>query len=173
MMIKQVLIAACLVLPLSAMAQTKPAAPAAPAAAPAMTTQQEKMTACNKTAGEKKLEGDARKTFMSECLSSKPAAPAAPAAAAPAAAPAKMTQQEKMTACNKTAGEKKLEGDARKAFMSECLSSKPAAPAAAAPAAAPAKMTQQEKMTSCNKTAGEKKLEGDARKTFMSDCLKG
>jgi hypothetical protein len=30
-----------------------------------------------------------------------------------------MTQQEKMTACNKKAGEKK--GDERKAFMSECL----------------------------------------------------
>ena len=33
-----------------------------------------------------------------------------------------MTQQEKMSYCNKEAGAKKLEGDARKTFMSECLS---------------------------------------------------
>jgi hypothetical protein len=33
-----------------------------------------------------------------------------------------MTQQEKMGYCNKEAGAKKLEGDARKKFMSECLS---------------------------------------------------
>lgn len=30
-------------------------------------------------------------------------------------------QQEKMKACNKDAGEKKLKGDERKKFMSECL----------------------------------------------------
>ena len=40
---------------------------------------------------------------MKTCLSNKP-----------------MTQQEKMTACNKTAGDKK--GDDRKAYMKECLS---------------------------------------------------
>ena len=34
----------------------------------------------------------------------------------------KMTQQEKMKACNKDAGEKKLKGDERKAFMKDCLS---------------------------------------------------
>jgi hypothetical protein len=33
-----------------------------------MTPQQQKMKACNADAGKKKLEGDARKTFMSECL---------------------------------------------------------------------------------------------------------
>nr|WP_074173417.1 PsiF family protein [Caballeronia calidae] len=33
-----------------------------------------------------------------------------------------MTQQEKMTACNSQAGDKK--GDDRKAFMKSCLSSK-------------------------------------------------
>lgn len=31
------------------------------------------------------------------------------------------TQQDKMTACNKEAGAKKLSGDERKKFMSECL----------------------------------------------------
>jgi hypothetical protein len=64
-------------------------------------------------------------------------------------------QQEKMTQCNKEAGDKK--GDERKAFMSKCLSAK--------------KPTQQEKMTQCNKEAGDKK--GDERKKFMSECLKG
>jgi len=79
-------------------------------------------------------------------------------------------QQEKMKACNKDAGEKKLKGDDRKKFMSECLSAnKPADK----PAERSAKATQQEKMKACNKDAGEKKLKGDDRKKFMSDCLKG
>lgn len=66
-------------------------------------------------------------------------------------------QQNKMTECNKEAGDKK--GDERKAFMKTCLSAK--------------KMSQQDKMKTCNKDAGEKKLAGDERKKFMSDCLKG
>jgi hypothetical protein len=33
-----------------------------------------------------------------------------------------MTQQEKMTFCNKEAGNKKLSGEERKKFMSSCLS---------------------------------------------------
>jgi len=44
---------------------------------------------------------------MSACLSGKDAPSA------------KMTQQEKMKACNAKAGDRK--GDERKAFMSECL----------------------------------------------------
>ena len=74
------------------------------------TAQQSKMTTCNKDAGDKKLEGDARKAFMKECLSAKPAAAAA------------TTQQDKMKACNASAAGKK--GDERKAFMKECLSKK-------------------------------------------------
>lgn len=73
---------------------------------------------------------------------------------------AQNSQQSKMTACNKQAGDKK--GDDRKAFMKSCLS-------AAAPAAASGPMTQQEKMTACNKQATGKK--GDDRKAFMKDCL--
>jgi len=76
--------------------------------ASATTAQQEKMTNCNNAAA-KHLSGDVRKSFMSDCLSAKPAAPAAP-----------MTQQEKMTACNKAASAKSLSGDARKSFMSNC-----------------------------------------------------
>jgi hypothetical protein len=95
-------------------------------------------------------------------------------------APAKSSQQNKMASCNKDAGDKKLKGDERKAFMKDCLSSKPAAAASApAAAAAPApvaaasgkKGTQQDKMKNCNKDAGDKKLKGDERKAFMKDCL--
>lgn len=89
--------------------------------APAKTAQQTKMATCNKEAAGKK--GDERKAFMKDCLSAKPAAAAA-APAAPASAPAadkKVTQQDKMKSCNKEAGEKKLKGDERKAFMKDCL----------------------------------------------------
>ncbi len=75
-------------------------------------------------------------------------------------------QQNKMKACNAQADEKGLKGEgsgeARQAFMKECLSAKPAKGG---------KSTQQEKMKACNKEAGEKKLAGDERKKFMSGCL--
>ena len=67
------------------------------------------------------------------------------------------TQNKKMAACSKEAGDKK--GDERKAFMKTCLSNKP--------------MTQQEKMKACNADPKAKTLHGDERKTFMSSCLKG
>ncbi len=99
--------------------------------APAKTAQQTKMATCNKEATGKK--GDERKAFMKDCLSAKPAAaaaaPAAKSASAPAAAATatatankKVTQQDKMKSCNKDAGDKKLKGDERKAFMKDCLS---------------------------------------------------
>jgi len=72
---------------------------------------------------------------------------------------AKTPQQERMTACNKEAGDKALKGDERKIFMKECLSAK--------------KVSQQGKMKACNKEAGDKALKGDERKKFMSECLKG
>lgn len=78
---------------------------------------------------------------------------------------AQAAQQQKMKDCNAEATAKSLKGDARKTFMSSCLSG--------APAAAPAKMTQQEKMTACNKEATAKNLKGDDRKSFMSTCLSG
>lgn len=68
----------------------------------------------------------------------------------------KTAQQTKMTTCNKDASGKK--GDARKAFMKECLS------ADAKPT------TQQTKMKTCNVDA--KGMKGDERKKFMSNCLK-
>jgi psiF repeat len=97
-MLKKVLIAACLSLPLAAMAADDKKE---------LTPQQQKMATCNKEAGEKKLAGEERKKFMSTCLSGDAK---------------KMSQQEKMTYCNKEAGEKKLAGEERKKFMSSCLS---------------------------------------------------
>ena len=86
-----------------------------------------------------------------------------------ASAADKTPQQQRMADCNKAAGDKKLEGDARKQFMSSCLSGKSDSTAAApAPAS-----TQQEKMKTCNEEAGKKNLKGDDRKKFMSSCLSG
>ncbi|HVY05264.1 MAG TPA: PsiF family protein [Burkholderiales bacterium] len=77
-------------------------------------------------------------------------------------------QQDKMKTCNADAKAKNLSGDARKAFMKECLGAKPAA------AAEPEKKLtpQQEKMKTCNADAKAKALKGDERKKFMSECLK-
>ncbi len=91
---------------------------------------------------------------------STPVFAAAHAAAAPAADKKPTAQQSKMATCNKDAGDKKLEGDPRKAFMKECLSAKSAGATA-----------QQDKMKMCNKDAGDKKLAGDPRKAFMKECL--
>ena len=73
------------------------------------TVQQQKMAQCNQHASSQNLKGDARKSFMSECLKKE----------------SKMSgmtpQQMKMKTCNTEAGDKQLSGDARKTFMSSCL----------------------------------------------------
>jgi hypothetical protein len=71
-------------------------------------------------------------------------------------------QQNKMGTCNADAKTKALKGDARKKFMSGCLS-----------ADGGAVTTQQSKMKTCNTDASAKALKGDARKKFLSTCLKG
>ena len=74
---------------------------------------------------------------------------------------AQKKQQERMKSCNEQAGAKKMEGDARKKFMSACLKGED-------------KMTpQQARMKDCNKQASDKRMKGDERKNFMSACLKG
>lgn len=111
--------------------------------------QHDRMRRCSQEAKEQTLKGDERKAFMSTCLKGKHetaaggAAAAAkpqakPAAAKPAAdktSPAKpaagdkvaeaeaapAAQPSKMKTCNQSATERSLKGDARKAFMSECL----------------------------------------------------
>ena len=75
-------------------------------------------------------------------------------------------QQERMKACNQKAGDKKLEGDARKSYMSSCLKGEE-------PGASDKQKAQQQKMKDCNKQAADKKVKGDERKSFMSSCLKG
>ena len=101
------------------------------ATSPAQAAQQGKMKACNAQAKTDALKGDARKTFMKECLSkhgdtqaaaAAPASAAAkPATAAPAVAASAPTQQSKMKTCNTEATTKALSGEARKTFMSTCL----------------------------------------------------
>jgi psiF repeat len=80
---------------------------------------------------------------------------------------AENSQQDKMKTCNAQAGDKKLAGDDRKAFMKSCLSAGSSAPAAKA------LTPQQQKMKTCNADAKTKALTGDARKAFMKTCLSG
>jgi uncharacterized protein YlxW (UPF0749 family) len=74
---------------------------------------------------------------------------------------AQKKQQERMKSCNERAGVQKLEGDARKKFMSSCLKGEEKGSA------------QQDRMAACNKEAASKGVKGDDRKKFMSGCLKG
>lgn len=83
--------------------------------AAAVPARQNKMKACNEQADAKGFgegKNEERKAFMKECLSAKPEKGGG----------GKGTQQNKMKTCNKDAGEKKLTGDERKKFMSDCLS---------------------------------------------------
>jgi len=99
------------------------AATAADAPKKERSPQQQRMSDCSHES--KGMKGDAHKKFMSACLKSKdsPAdVKASMAGAAPEkAASAKPTQQEKMKTCNADAKQKKLAGDERKKFMSDCL----------------------------------------------------
>jgi len=83
----------------------------------------------------------------------------------PVSAQTTNAQQERMKVCNKQAGDQKLAGEARKTFMSECLSGKTTTEK---PLTA-----QQQRMKDCNAAATAKDLKGDTRKSFMSSCLKG
>jgi hypothetical protein len=65
----------------------------------------------------KKLAGAAKNAFMKKCEKSTPTA----TASNPAANNTRTKQRMKMASCNKEAGEKKLSGNERKQFMSDCL----------------------------------------------------
>ena len=71
--------------------------------------------------------------------------------------PAQAAQQQRMTTCNEEAGQRNLSGDARKSYMSACLSGK---------------MNQTTLMKVCNAQATQDKLTSDDRKTYVSTCLK-
>jgi len=73
-------------------------------------------------------------------------------------------QQEKMKTCNAEAAQKKLSGDARKTFMSDCLSAEHAGHTTLT--------SQQQKMKDCNASATAQSLKGPPREEFMSACLK-
>jgi hypothetical protein len=91
----------------------------------AATGQQNKMKTCNVDAKSKELKGDARKSFMKECLSTKSGDAKADSAASPV--------------CEKSAADKKLHGAAKKAHVKKCMADGAApAPTAPAPTAAPA-----------------------------------
>jgi hypothetical protein len=77
------------------------------------------------------------------------------------------TQQDKMKACNNQAATKQLSGDARKNFMSTCLS------AGSGSSSSTAGNSQQDKMKVCNNQASAQNMTGSARQQFMSSCLKG
>lgn len=102
----------------------------------AQAVQQERMRACNAGAGSRDLGGDARKTFMSDCLAGR-TDPNAPAAGGGRSA-AQAAQQDRMRSCNAEAGTRNLAGDARKGFMSDCLAGRSATGADAAGANAAA-----------------------------------
>ena len=101
-------------------AATAVAAVAADAPKKQLTAQQQRMSDCShESTG---MKGDAHKKFMSECLKSNESPAAVKASMGKPATTAKATQQQKMKTCNVEAGKKKLKGDERKKFMSECLS---------------------------------------------------
>ena len=107
-----------------------PALAASSTAAKPMTAQQQKMATCSHES--KGTKGDAHKQFMSDCLKGKSTTTAATApASTPMAASGKMSQQDKMKACNADAKTKSLKGAERKSFMSTCLKGDAGAAAAA------------------------------------------
>jgi hypothetical protein len=62
-----------------------------------------------------------------------------------------------MANCNAEASQRNLNGDARKSYMSACLSGK---------------MSQTTLMKVCNGQATQDKLSSDARKSYLGTCLK-
>ncbi|BBS35993.1 phosphate starvation-inducible protein PsiF [Enterobacter cloacae complex sp. 2024EL-00215] len=80
-----------------------------------LTPQQQRMTTCNQQATAKTLKGDARKTYMSDCLKNGASKPDEKSLT---------PQQQKMRECNAQATEQSLKGDDRKKFMSGCLKKK-------------------------------------------------
>ncbi|MDX9995232.1 MAG: PsiF family protein [Rhodocyclaceae bacterium] len=84
------------------------------------TPQQQRMKDCNAEA--KGMKGQERKDFMKGCLSGRQAENKAAREERRAEnQAARQTQQDKMKTCNADAKTKGLTGDARKAFMSDCL----------------------------------------------------
>ena len=82
-----------------------------------------------------------------------------------AKSPTQKKQQERVSACNKQAGDKKLKGDARKKFMSACLEGK-------STVASAKRQLKQDREGECNKQANLRNLKGDLRNRFVSSCMR-
>ena len=125
---KKLVAAVCV---LSAQLAWAPAVSAEEKEAKPVTPQQQRMRDCNAEA--KGMKGQERKDFMKQCLSGKQAENKAAReerreerqeareARQAERKDARSAQQEKMKTCNADATAKGLKGDARKAFMSDCL----------------------------------------------------
>ena len=87
----------------------------ATAAEKTLTPQQQRMTSCNQQATAQTLKGDARKTYMSDCLKNTTSRPGEKSLT---------PQQQKMRECNEQATNQMLKGDDRSKFMSACLKKK-------------------------------------------------
>ena len=70
---------------------------------------------------------------------------------------AQAAQQQRMTDCNASASQRNLKGDARKSYMSSCLSGQ---------------VTQTTLMKVCNAEATQEKMTSDDRKAYLASCLK-
>lgn len=82
------------------------------AAEKTLTPQQQRMTTCNQQATSQTLKGDARKTYMSDCLKNSSTKPGEKSLT---------PQQQKMRECNEQATNQMLKGEDRSKFMSACL----------------------------------------------------
>ena len=76
------------------------------------TPQQQRMVSCNERATADSLKGDARKTYMSDCLKNKDTKPGEKSLT---------PQHQKMRECNSQATQQMLKGEGRSKFMSACL----------------------------------------------------
>jgi len=95
---------------------------------------------------------------------------------------AQSSQTQRMTEWNAEAHDKKLTGDARKQFMSDCLKGhskshedeggKTEQTSQHYQSTDGQHAGQGEKMKACNQEATAKSLHGDDRRQFMSQCLK-
>jgi hypothetical protein len=84
------------------------------------TPQQQLSSDCNGQANKQKLKGPGRKSYVDACMKGQTPPPAKKAASKKADAKKSTAQQEKMKNCNKQAGDRKLKGDDRKKFVSQC-----------------------------------------------------
>jgi hypothetical protein len=141
--------------------------------------QHERMKRCNAEAKTQALGGDARKAFMSTCLSGKHEAAAA---SAPGAAPALASGSAAgVSAAAPVAAPAMVPAAAPAVAPAAAATAASAAGAAApalavAPTAGSAQKVSSEDMArqkACNRAATEQSLRGAKRKAFIGECMSG